>query len=304
MEVVKKDKSSIQYEIDGVQFDMYTKEYVRKNSVKQITESVAFDTLNCPNRGGLCDPALGVSVYDNKSPCVTCGHNSFNCSGHFGHIELPVVIYNPLMMKLVYKLLRAKCFNCHKLKLMERQKLYLYLKVLLIKLGYLKEASELHNLAFNSLPYSQSALDSKIINLLLKFKNLNLNIKYDEMEEEATTETYEMMENTTEEDTGTNDDENEDKSKKKKKKKKGGDTTVDKEEHKRRQEEFRKEIGEKIKQYKISKLEDIIKMINKPNSCESRGLDIQIQLKYIQIFLIIFLNYINLETFLKNFGKK
>jgi len=187
---------------------------------------------------------------------------------------------------------------------MERQKLYLYLKVLLIKLGYLKEASELHNLAFNSLPYSQSALDSKIINLLLKFKNLNLNIKYDEMEEEATTETYEMMENTTEEDTGTNDDENEDKSKKKKKKKKGGDTSVDKEEHKRRQEEFRKEIGEKIKQYKISKLEDIIKMINKPNSCESRGLDIQIQLKYIQIFLIIFLNYINLETFLKNFGKK
>ena len=173
---VKKDNTAIQYEIDGVQFDMFTKDYVRKNSVKQITESIAFDTLNCPNRGGLCDPALGVSVYDKTSPCVTCGYNSSICVGHFGHIELAVVIYNPLMMKLIYKLLRAKCFNCHKLKLLERQKVYLFLKVLLIKLGYIKEASELQAIVSNSISFCKSVFDHKVFNLLREIKSVIYNI--------------------------------------------------------------------------------------------------------------------------------
>jgi len=276
---VKYDKNSIQYEINGVQFDMFTKDYVRKNSVKQITESVAFDTLNCPNKGGLCDPALGVSVYDKISSCVTCGHNSNMCAGHFGHIELAVILYNPLMMKLIYKLLRAKCFNCHKLKIIERQKLYLHLKILLIKLGHLKEASDLHTIISNNLNFSQSAIDSKIFKLL---KTKNLNVRFEEIDDDF----HETLENTTGDDEtvtnetldNTRDDDSVDKFKKRKKRN-NQETSIDKEEFRKKYEASRKEFGEKIKISKFKKLEEIIKLLDIPFMKGNRSVDIEIHLK-------------------------
>ena len=37
--------------------------------------------------------------------------------GHLAHIELIVPVYNPLLFKSLYKLLRAKCFTCHHFKI-------------------------------------------------------------------------------------------------------------------------------------------------------------------------------------------
>lgn len=44
-----------------------------------------------------------------------------DCPGHSGHIELPVPVYNPLLFSELYRLLRAQCFNCHRLRVDRRK---------------------------------------------------------------------------------------------------------------------------------------------------------------------------------------
>jgi len=39
------------------------------------------------------------------------------CPGHVGHIELAAPIYNPFLFKDAYKLLKAKCFGCHRIRI-------------------------------------------------------------------------------------------------------------------------------------------------------------------------------------------
>lgn len=46
--------------------------------------------------------------------CQTCKLSSFDCPGHFGHIELPVPVFNPLFMVQAFQLLRGTCSYCHK----------------------------------------------------------------------------------------------------------------------------------------------------------------------------------------------
>jgi len=88
--------------------------------------------------------------------------DSNNCTGHLGHIELPAPIYNPFLMKNLLRLLNSKCFNCHKLKLRKKEKLYYFLKFILIKLGFIIEATELQGVIFNSSLDSSKFLDNRI----------------------------------------------------------------------------------------------------------------------------------------------
>jgi DNA-directed RNA polymerase I subunit RPA1 len=53
--------------------------------------------------------------------CDTCKLDYFSCPGHFGHIEFPVAVVNPLLFGQVYALLRAKCFHCNQFKLSRLQ---------------------------------------------------------------------------------------------------------------------------------------------------------------------------------------
>jgi DNA-directed RNA polymerase I subunit RPA1 len=101
----------------GVSFSFYTYEEVKKLSVQQILEPVAFDQLNNPVKQGLHDKKLGVSPFDHKSKCPTCGMTVNYCPGHVGHIDLTVPIYNPFLFKETYKLLKAKCFSCHRMRI-------------------------------------------------------------------------------------------------------------------------------------------------------------------------------------------
>ena len=44
--------------------------------------------------------------------CATCRLGYAHCPGHFGHIELPLPVYNPLTFATVLRLLRAQCMHC------------------------------------------------------------------------------------------------------------------------------------------------------------------------------------------------
>ncbi|RMC14451.1 hypothetical protein DUI87_09547 [Hirundo rustica rustica] len=83
----------------GVSFGMYTAEEIRKLSVKPITNPQYLDNVGNPAVNGLYDLALGPP--DSREVCATCMQNFSNCPGHFGHIELPLTVYNPLFFDFV-----------------------------------------------------------------------------------------------------------------------------------------------------------------------------------------------------------
>lgn len=62
--------------------------------MKAITDPQYLDNVGNPSVNGLYDLALGPP--DSKEACATCMQNFSNCPGHFGHIELPLTVYNPL----------------------------------------------------------------------------------------------------------------------------------------------------------------------------------------------------------------
>ena len=111
------DEDEVKDRFAGVGFCFYTDEEIEKLSVREIVDPVAFDHMNNPNEQGLHDKALGVSPFDHKSVCETCGLTTTHCPGHCGHIELCAPIYNPFLMKDVYKLLKSKCFTCHRMRI-------------------------------------------------------------------------------------------------------------------------------------------------------------------------------------------
>ncbi|NXC74322.1 RPA1 polymerase, partial [Anhinga anhinga] len=85
----------------------------RKLSVKPITNPQYLDNMGNPAINGLYDLALGPP--DSREVCATCMQNFSNCPGHFGHIELPLTVYNPLFFDKLYLLIRGSCLNCHML---------------------------------------------------------------------------------------------------------------------------------------------------------------------------------------------
>ncbi|NXI46308.1 RPA1 polymerase, partial [Galbula dea] len=97
----------------GVSFGMYTAEEIRKLSVKAITNPQYLDNVGNLAVNGLYDLALGPP--DSREICATCMQNFSNCPGHFGHIELPLTVYNPLFFDKLYLLIRGSCLNCHML---------------------------------------------------------------------------------------------------------------------------------------------------------------------------------------------
>ena len=140
------DSSIITKRLSGVEFSYYTKAEIEAMSQQEIYTPIAFDHLFRPISHGLYDPAMGISPYDRLSKCVTCGLGELQCPGHLGHIELTAPVYNVLLFAILYKTLRAKCFNCHHFKLFEAKRLYFALKFRLIKLGMIEEAAKLSGL--------------------------------------------------------------------------------------------------------------------------------------------------------------
>lgn len=76
-----------------------------------------------------------------SDPCATC-FRTLNCTGHMGHIELSMLVYNPIFIKIVYDLLRLTCFNCFRLQISDNVMEILTLQLRLLEAGYIIEAQE------------------------------------------------------------------------------------------------------------------------------------------------------------------
>ncbi|CAB5372246.1 unnamed protein product [Rhizophagus irregularis] len=153
-------------EVKTASFSCYTSEEIKKLSVKEIFNPVIFDAVGIPNEGGLYDPALGPFTHSTlygsnilhiiEIPvtlriyhCGTCNLDFYRCPGHFGHIELPVPVYNPLFFAHSLALLRSICLECHHFKLNLSQTVRYIAKLKLLKHGLLLESQRVDGIGIN-----------------------------------------------------------------------------------------------------------------------------------------------------------
>jgi DNA-directed RNA polymerase II subunit RPB1 len=100
--------------IIGVEFDILTNEQVKKiSAVKNepfgINIPESYDNYE-PKKGGLVDLRMGTC--DIYLPCTTCGLNTLDCPGHFGHTELAEPVFHFGFMTHLVSILKCICLKC------------------------------------------------------------------------------------------------------------------------------------------------------------------------------------------------
>jgi len=93
--------------IVGVNFDVWTAEDIRKESVVHVTEKKTYEN-NAIVHNGLRDSRMGATK---GHSCPTCGENVKKCNGHFGHIELQCPVYHISWVSNVIYWLRCICYT-------------------------------------------------------------------------------------------------------------------------------------------------------------------------------------------------
>lgn len=106
-------------QVDKVAFKLWTKEDILKISVKKITEQKSFEKASTLHPDGLYSLALGpIKRFD---VCATCQLTDLNCPGHFGHIELPVPVFHPMLIRTLFQILNKTCLECYELRMPEQE---------------------------------------------------------------------------------------------------------------------------------------------------------------------------------------
>ncbi|XP_019629041.1 PREDICTED: DNA-directed RNA polymerase I subunit RPA1-like isoform X3 [Branchiostoma belcheri] len=146
--------------LSGVQFSTYSAEEICRLSVKEITNPQTFDNLLHPTTGGLYDPALGPT--DRDDLCGTCAQNYLHCPGHMGHVNLPLPVFNPLFLRLLYQMLRGSCFYCHRLMCPKIQAQLITSQLKVLDHGLVQMVEKLHGVLSGILEEEGEADDDYI----------------------------------------------------------------------------------------------------------------------------------------------
>jgi len=100
-------------EFTGISFGMFSSKEVKKISVCEITDS------KLSGQGTVYDPRMGV--LKNHALCVTCNKSNDKCTGHFGHIELPIPIAHPMYPEEILMYLNCFCGECASLLITHKE---------------------------------------------------------------------------------------------------------------------------------------------------------------------------------------
>ena len=96
--------------IQSINFNIWTAEQIRKQSVIQITECSKTYHKSKAVENGLRDEKMGpLTLFE---PCKTCGLKKPKCPGHFGHIELIRPVYHISWVTQIIYWLRCICVDC------------------------------------------------------------------------------------------------------------------------------------------------------------------------------------------------
>ena len=106
-------------EIGSIEFGIMSKEEILRLSVADIYKNrlcMGKENYNFV-MNGLYDPRMGPM--EKKVKCVTCGHDSKTCNGHFGSIRLNIEVIHPLYYRTILSFLKCFCINCSRLLITE-----------------------------------------------------------------------------------------------------------------------------------------------------------------------------------------
>ena len=109
-------RMSLQYikQISALHFGIMSPDEVEKNSVVEVNSpKISTNILDHT----VYDPRMGSM--EMNVICPTCGNDSKQCPGHFGHIKLSVPVVHPLHYKFVLSLLKIFCCKCSRFLLTE-----------------------------------------------------------------------------------------------------------------------------------------------------------------------------------------
>ncbi|MEM3857542.1 MAG: DNA-directed RNA polymerase subunit A', partial [Thermoprotei archaeon] len=110
--------------VKGLRFELMSPDLVRKISVMEIKTEDLYDRDGLPVKDGLMDRRMGTLEPNQR--CQVCGGLWSQCPGHFGHVELAKPVYHVGHMKKIVEILKATCFQCHRLMLPEQEIAELY----------------------------------------------------------------------------------------------------------------------------------------------------------------------------------
>jgi DNA-directed RNA polymerase beta' subunit len=103
------------HHVDKASFNILSKEDIKRISVKKVTEPKSFEKAGALNEDGLYSRALGpIKRFDT---CTTCHQTDIYCPGHYGHVELVVPVYHPMLVQTMYQILSKACFDCYRFRL-------------------------------------------------------------------------------------------------------------------------------------------------------------------------------------------
>ncbi|KAI5172620.1 DNA-directed RNA polymerase III subunit RPC1 [Nematocida sp. LUAm3] len=107
-------------EILKIRFEIIEKEEIKRVSVLGLTSRDLYTSEGkLPAPSGPLDLRLGPST--KNSLCSTCGEKISECMGHFGHIELPLPVFHPGLLKNAHKILQSICKTCGSILIPEEQ---------------------------------------------------------------------------------------------------------------------------------------------------------------------------------------
>jgi len=101
-------------EIDNIEFTIFRNKDIKLYSAVNgdpfgIDLAESYENYE-PKKGGLVDLRLGTC--DIYLPCSTCGENSLECPGHFGHTELAEPVFHFGFLNHLKNLLQCVCLKC------------------------------------------------------------------------------------------------------------------------------------------------------------------------------------------------
>jgi len=105
-DIEKKDELET---IKSLQFQNVSTKQTRFDSVVEIRNHNVY-SKEIPVQEGPNDFRMGST--DRRLKCGTCGNSVEYCSGHNGHIELPLPVYRPNNIEVLVSLLNSFCYCC------------------------------------------------------------------------------------------------------------------------------------------------------------------------------------------------
>lgn len=96
----------------GIKFGIQSNQDIVNQAVLEVSDQMLYDIENnrAPYKHGPLDPRLGTSSKSGK--CATCMQPLQLCSGHFGHIRLPLPVFHIGYLRFIQMILQDICKDC------------------------------------------------------------------------------------------------------------------------------------------------------------------------------------------------